>query len=61
MRVAFATTALAIGYGLWCVVPRVLEWFGLGWTADFGQMVTVILALSLLGKLETWLATRADH
>lgn len=50
---------IAIGYGLWWLAPTAQTWFGLGWTADLGQLCLVILALSLLGKLEGMLAARA--
>lgn len=61
MSAVFAAFALLVGYGLWRVMPMVLEWIGLGWTADLGQVLAVILVLSLLGKLEGRLAARADH
>lgn len=61
MSAAFAALALLVGYGLWWLMPMVLEWIGLGWTADLGQVLGVILVLSLLGKLESRLADRAGH
>jgi len=42
-------------------MPAVLDNVGLGWTADFGQVMAVMLALSLLGRLESRISSRADH
>ena len=56
MNLVLTIAAVAIGYGLWWLAPTVQAWFGLDWTGDLGQICLVILALSLLGKLEGMLA-----
>lgn len=61
MNLILTIAAIAIGYGMWWLAPTVQAWTGLGWTADLGQLCLVILALSLLGKLEGTLAGRAGH
>jgi len=61
VTVLWSSLALAVGYALWWVMPVVLDHVGLGWTADFGQRMAVMLALSLLGRLESRISGRADH
>ena len=58
MTAILTLAALAIGYGAWWLAPSVQAWIGLDWTGDLGQLCLVILALSLLGKLEVGLASR---
>lgn len=61
MNLILTIAAIVVGYGVWWLAPTAQTWFGLGWTADLGQICLVILVLSLLGKLEGRLAGRAGH